>query len=162
MVKTAEKFGYDFELLNEVIRINEHQPQHFIDRIEERLGGFAGKTIGLLGLAFKPNTDDIRDAKSLIIIERLLAGGAKVRAYDPVASHHVQAEFPDVEYVKTAYEVSENADAVILVTEWNEFKNLDLERLAASAKQKIFFDGRRIYKPRMLAESGWEYFTIGS
>ncbi len=162
MVKTAEGLGYDFDLLKEVIQINDEQTINFINRIESHLSGLNGKTVGLLGLAFKPNTDDIRDAKSLIIIEEILKRGGTVRAYDPVAADNLKEVFGEVTYCSTAYDVAEGAHAVIMVTEWNEFKNLDFERLGALAKGKVLFDGRRVYNRRQVEGSGWEYHTIGS
>ncbi|MCE9558355.1 MAG: UDP-glucose 6-dehydrogenase, partial [Armatimonadetes bacterium] len=130
--------------------------------IEKRLGGFAGKHIGLLGLAFKPNTDDIRDAKSLVIIEEVLRRGGTIRAYDPVAQEHVEKLWPQIEYASNVYQVSEAADAVILVTEWNEFKQIDLGRLGETMNSKILFDGRRAYKREFVERAGFEYHTIGS
>lgn len=162
MVKTAERLGYDFGLLKEVIRINDEGTERFLERIERRLGGFAGKTVGVMGLAFKPNTDDIRDAKSLVIIRRVLDGGGTVRAYDPVASEHVRGLFPAAEFVGGAYEVSEGADALVLVTEWNEFRQLDLERLGAKMRERVLFDGRRVYRRSRAEAAGFEYHTIGS
>lgn len=161
MVATAAGLDYDFGLLREVIRINDEQTHHFLDRIENRIGGFEGNTVGLLGLAFKPNTDDIRDAKSLVIIERILKSGGRVQAYDPVASHLVEQHFPAAIYVNSAYDVSKGADVTILVTEWNEFRQIDLQRLAGTAKQTIMFDGRRVYTPDVVRAAGWEYHTIG-
>jgi UDPglucose 6-dehydrogenase len=162
LVKIAEQHSYDFRLLQEVIDINQNQVAHFMERLENRLGGLKGKTIALMGLAFKPNTDDIRDAKSLDIIEVVLKAGGLVRAFDPIATENVRAVYPQVEYVKSVYEVSEGADAVVLVTEWNEFRQLDLVRLGACMKSKVLFDGRRIYKREAAERAGFEYFTIGS
>jgi len=162
MVKVSEKFGYRFRLLEEVVEINDTQTRHFLGRMEKRLGGFAGKTIGLMGLAFKPNTDDIRDAKSLVIIEEILAKGGIVRAHDPVAVENVKQIFPQIEYVDSVYDVSDGADIVVVVTEWNEYRHLDLERLASCARQRIMFDGRRLYGRNAAERAGFEYFTIGS
>jgi UDPglucose 6-dehydrogenase len=162
LIKTAEGMGYDFRLLKDVWEINEDQTRHFLRRLECRLDGFEGRTIGLLGLAFKANTDDIRDAKSLVIIEEILAKGGRVRAYDPVAADHVRSLYPQVEYVDAAYKVSEGADALMLVTEWKEFKSLDLERLAAPMRTKILFDGRRVYGRAKVEKAGLEFYTVGS
>ena len=162
LIKIAGQLGYDFELLTATTQINETQTMHFIDRIEKRLGGFAGKHIGLLGLAFKPNTDDIRDAKSLVIIEEILKRGGTVRAYDPVAQEHVEKLWPQIAYATNVYQVSESADAVVLVTEWNEFKQIDLNRLGETMNSKILFDGRRAYKREFVERAGFEYHTIGS
>jgi UDPglucose 6-dehydrogenase len=162
LIKVAEGLGYDFQLLRTVWDINEDQTKHFIRRLEREIGGFEGKTIGLLGLAFKPNTDDIRDAKSLVMISEILARGGSVRAYDPVAAENVAAVFPQIEYVHGAYEVARGADALVLVTEWNEFKNLDWEQVAAAMRGKVVFDGRRVYKKDFVERSGLRYFTVGS
>ena len=162
MVKTAERLGYEFDLLKEVIRINDEQTDHFVDRLEKRLGGFDGKCIGLMGLAFKPNTDDIRDAKSLLIIERILASGGKVQAYDPVATENVRELYPDLTYVDSVYDVAEGTDALVLVTEWNEFRQIDLDRLSAKARGRVLFDGRRLYRRARVEAAGFEYHTIGS
>lgn len=162
LIKTAEKLGYDFDLLKACWDINETQTKHFIGRIEKRLGGFEGKTIGLLGLAFKPNTDDIRDAKSLVIIADVLSKGGKIKAYDPVAQENVQKVFPSIEYVKGAYEVAKGVDALVLVTEWNEFRNLDWEQVAAIMNEKVVFDGRRAYNRATVEKAGLEYYTVGS
>lgn len=161
MVKTAESLGYEFDLLKEVIQINDDQTIHFLNRLEHRLGTFEGKTIGLLGLAFKPNTDDIRDAKAITIIDRVTKLGGKVQVYDPVAADNVREIYPDITYCTHSYDVSKDADAIILVTEWNEFKNIDFDRLGAHAKSKILFDGRRVYTRRQVEGNGWEYYTIG-
>lgn len=162
MIATAERLGYDFQLLKAVVDINDKQVTHFLTRVGNAVGGLNGKTIGILGLAFKPNTDDIRDARSLVIIDQLLAAGAKIRAYDPICMHHVRPLKPEVTYCEHAYEVAEGADAVLLVTEWNEFKQIDFDRLGAAMKQKVIFDGRRIYSKEALQKAGFRYFTIGS
>ena len=162
LIKIAGQLGYDFQLLKAVWDINEDQTRHFVRRIEERLGGFEGKKVGILGLAFKPNTDDIRDAKSLVIIEEVLARGGSIQAYDPVAEEHVRKLYPTISYVDGAYEVAKDVDVLVLVTEWNEFRQIDLARLASTMRQKILFDGRRVYTPAAAAKAGLEYYTIGS
>lgn len=162
LIKIAEGTGYDFSLLKAADEINNDQTQHFLRRMETRLGGFNGKTVALLGLAFKPNTDDIRDAKSLEMIETLLGKGAVVKAYDPVATDNVRAVWPQVDYVEHVYDVSDGADALVLVTEWNEFKSIDLNRLGSCMKQRVLFDGRRCYTRAIAERAGFEYYTIGS
>ncbi|MCB8932016.1 MAG: UDP-glucose/GDP-mannose dehydrogenase family protein [Fimbriimonadaceae bacterium] len=162
LIKVAAQLGYDFKLLQAVWDINEDQTLHFVKRIEDRLGGFEGKRVGLLGLAFKPNTDDIRDAKSLVIIDKVLSGGGSVVAFDPVADVHVKGLFPQVEYVDNVFDVAAGVDVLVLVTEWNEFRQIDLKRLACSMRQKILFDGRRVYSPAQAEKAGLEYYTIGS
>ncbi|HVL38708.1 MAG TPA: UDP-glucose/GDP-mannose dehydrogenase family protein [Fimbriimonadaceae bacterium] len=162
MIKTADNFGYDFRLLKEVVEINDDQTLHFVRRIEKRLGGFEGKCLGLLGLAFKPNTDDIRDAKSLIIVEEVLKRGGRIKAYDPVAADNVRKLYPQIEYAEGVYEAAEGVDALVMVTEWNEFKQIDLQRVAGSMKERILFDGRRVYSKAAAEKAGLEYYTIGS
>lgn len=162
MVKVSEDLGYDFGLLKEVIQINEDQTLAFIARLEKRLGGFNGKRIALMGLAFKPNTDDIRDAKSLVIIDKVLAGGGEVIAYDPIAEANVREIYPSIEYATGVYDLGVNADAMVLVTEWNEFRQLDLERLGDKMRQRVLFDGRRVYDKAKAERAGFEYHTIGS
>lgn len=162
LVRTAEKNGYDFKLLKAVIDVNKEQPIRFMDRMREAMGGsFEGKTIGMLGLAFKPNTDDMRDAKSVEIIARLLAEGASVKAYDPISIEVCQKIFPQICYTKNAYEVAEGADALVIVTEWNEFKQLNMERIKASMEAPILFDGRNIYDPVRMRRLGFDYHCIG-
>jgi len=161
LVNVSERYGYDFKLLQEVIAINHDQAEHFMQRVETRLAGLKGKTVALMGLAFKPNTDDIRDAKSLQIIEFVLNKGGHVRAFDPIATEHVRALHPDLTYTKNVYDVAEGADVLVLVTEWSEFKQLDLDRLGRGMNSRILFDGRRLY-PRELAErAGFEYHSVG-
>lgn len=162
LIKISERYGYDFRLLREAWNINAEQTQHFMGRIESRLGSLADKNIALLGLAFKPNTDDIRFAKSLEIIEYILERGGNVTAYDPVATEHVRELFPSVTYVDSVYEVSNQADALVLVTEWNEFKQIDLDRLGGPMRQRLLFDGRRVYSKQLAERAGFEYFTVGS
>ena len=162
MVKVSEDLGYDFDLLKEVIEINEDQTKHFLRRMEKALGGFEGKRSALMGLAFKPNTDDIRDAKSLIMIDEILAKGGTIIGYDPVAEENVRELYPNIEYAPNVYELGIEADALVLVTEWNEFKQLDLERLGQPMKRKVLFDGRRVYDRSKAERAGFEYFTIGS
>ncbi|HWD38439.1 MAG TPA: UDP-glucose/GDP-mannose dehydrogenase family protein [Fimbriimonas sp.] len=162
LVATAARYDYDFRLLQEVIEINDSQTIHFLERIEKRLGTLKNKTVALMGLAFKPNTDDIRDAKSLVMLEYLLSRGARVRAHDPIAVDKVRELFPNVEYVDAIYDVAEGADVLVLVTEWNEYRQIDLQRLGACMKSKILFDGRRLYRKDLAQKAGFDYFTIGS
>ncbi len=161
LLATAKQMGYHFELLQSVWDINQQQTHRFLDRLSKELGGFKEKTIGLLGLAFKPNTDDIRDAKSLTIIDRIFKEGGSIRAYDPAASQHVLKLYSQLDIKTSPYAVAEGADALILVTEWNEFKQMDLARLAKVMKNPLLFDGRRVYDPELAQRAGFRYFTIG-
>lgn len=162
MVKVSEDLGYDFDLLKEVIVINDDQTKHFLRRMEKSIGGFEGKRIALMGLAFKPNTDDIRDAKSLIMIDEITAKGGTVVGYDPVAEENIRELYPNLEFAASVYDLGIGADALVLVTEWNEFRQLDLERLGQPMKRKVLFDGRRVYDRSKAERAGFEYYTIGS
>jgi len=162
LARTAEKVGYDFKLLKAVMEVNKEQPVRFLDRLKTAMSGsFEGKIVGVLGLAFKPNTDDMRDAKSLEIIANLLAGGASVKAYDPIAIENTRRIFPQVCYMHNAYQAAEGADALVIVTEWNEFKLLNMERIKASMNVPLIFDGRNIYDPAKLRRLGFEYHCVG-
>lgn len=162
LLRTAEKNGYDFKVLKAVMDVNKEQPQRFVERMKQALGGtFEGKTAGVLGLAFKPNTDDMRDAKSLEIIAELLEGGATIRAYDPISMDNAKRIFPQIFYANNAYEAAEGTDILIIVTEWNEFKLLNMERVKEMMQNPLVFDGRNIYDPMRLRRMGFEYHCIG-
>jgi len=161
LVTTADKLGYNFQLLKSVIDINTDQPQRFVQKIASALGTLQDKTIAVLGLAFKPNTDDLRDAKSLEIIANLLAAGATVKTYDPIAMANTRRIFPQINYCENAYQTAEGADALVVVTEWNEFKFLDLVRVKETMAQPIIFDGRNIYDPERMRRLGFDYYCVG-
>lgn len=149
-------------LLHAVMDINRDQRYAPLRKVEAFLGrDLREKTIGVLGLAFKPNTDDMRDAPSIDVVRNLQRRGARVRAYDPVAMERAAEILPDVEMCQSAYEVADGADALILVTEWNEFKNLDLARVRQSMAQPVLIDGRNIWDPAKAREAGFEYAGIG-
>ena len=143
------------------MEVNNSRRNQVVERLDEMLGGLKGRTIGLLGLAFKANTDDMREAPSIDIAEALLAAGSKVRAYDPVAMDVAQPLLPKVQMVDDAYAVAKEADALVVITEWNEFKNLDLERVRDSMKQPVLLDGRNIYQPELMRGMGYTYHGIG-
>jgi UDPglucose 6-dehydrogenase len=124
-------------------------------------GSLKGKIIGLLGLAFKPNTDDMRDAPSIDIACELNESGAKVRAYDPVAMEVARPLLPAVEFFDDPYKMAKGCDALIVVTEWNEFKQLDLEKVKGLLKSAVIFDGRNIYEPKVMKDMGFTYRAIG-
>lgn len=161
LLTTAQKLGYDFTLLASVIEINAAQPKRFVDRMRRVLGGLEDRKIAVLGLAFKPNTDDLRDAKSLEIIAALLADKAEVRAYDPIAMPNTRKVFPQIAYAENPYDAVAGADAVVIVTEWNEFKFLDLARVKETMAQPIIFDGRNIYDPERMRRLGFDYYCVG-
>jgi UDPglucose 6-dehydrogenase len=157
----AERFDYHPELLHAVMDINRDQRMLVIDKLRDCLEALPGRVIGLLGLAFKPNTDDLREAPSLDIAKVLLAAGSQVRAYDPAAMEGCRVLLPEIEYMEDAYEVASEADALVLVTEWKEFRDLDLVRVKRSMKQPVVIDGRNIYDPAVMRGHGFTYRGIG-
>jgi UDPglucose 6-dehydrogenase len=157
----AERFDYHPELLHAVMDINRDQRMLVIDKLRDCLEELPGRVIGLLGLAFKPNTDDLREAPSIDIAKVLLAAGAKVRAYDPAAMERSRSILPDIEYMEDAYEVAAGADALVVVTEWNEFRDLDLGRVKQSMRMPVVIDGRNIYDPPVMRRLGFTYRGIG-
>ena len=157
----AEEKGVDPRILNTVTHTNYERRQLTVKLVEEMLGGLQGKTVGLLGLAFKPNTDDMREAPSIDIAHSLTAAGAMVRAYDPVAVENARVLLPAVEMFDDPYEMAGDCDALMVITEWNEFKQLDLEQIRAVMKTPILFDGRNIYNPAELRALGFTYRGIG-
>ena len=162
LVHTASTLGYDFALLRSVVDVNRDRAGHFVDLLVKALGPLDGRVIAVLGLAFKPNTDDLREAKSVEVVERLLDLGATVRAYDPVAMNHARKTLPaSVVYCESPYEAAGGADAVALVTEWNEFKFLNLERLRGVMRRPVVFDGRNLWEPERMRRLGFEYYSIG-
>lgn len=161
LLHTAQRHGYDFPLMAATIATNEEQPKRFIGRIESTLGGFQGKKVAVLGLAFKANTDDMRDAKSLDVIQALLSGGASVTAYDPIAMENTKRIFPQIGYAKNAFDAAQDADAVVVVTEWNEFKQINLEKLRETMKGTHVFDGRNLYDPAKMKRLGFKYVCVG-
>src|SRR2546427_7513090 len=162
LVHTASTLGYDFALLRSVVDVNRDRAGHFVDLLVKALGPLDGRVIAVLGLAFKPNTDDLREAKSVEVVERLLDLGATVRAYDPVAMNHARKTLPaSVIYCESPYEAAGGADAVALVTEWNEFKFLNLERLRGVMRRPVVFDGRNVWEPERIRRLGFEYHSIG-
>jgi UDPglucose 6-dehydrogenase len=157
----AATHGSHPQMLRAVMEINNDQRKRVIQKLREILGNFRGKTVGLLGLSFKPNTDDMRDAPSIEIIHMLQHEGAQVRAYDPVAMENARGILDNVAYCDTPYAAAEGADALLLVTEWNEFKHLDMERIIQSMRQPVLFDGRNIYEPEKMRALGFTYRAIG-
>jgi len=161
LIYTASQHGEDMKILKAVVDTNESRIPRFIGRIEKALGGLQGKTIGILGLAFKPNTDDIRFAKSLEIIQYLLENGAVVKAYDPIAMDNTKEVCPDVEYCDSSMATAKDCDAIVIVTEWNEFKLLNFQKLKSIMKRPVIFDGRNMYDPERMKSVGFEYYSIG-
>ncbi len=163
LVALSADCGYDFSLLKEVSNINKSMREHFVTKIVKHFDGkLKAKKIAVLGLAFKPDTDDLRDAPSLEIIASLVLKGADVRVFDPIALENAkQVLGTSVTYAKDAYDAAEGAEAVVIVTEWNEFRQLDLVRLAKGMKDLVLFDGRNIYEPIRVRELGFMYYGVG-
>jgi UDPglucose 6-dehydrogenase len=161
LAAVAESFAYHPELLNAVMDINQDQRMLVIDKLRECLDELPGRVIGLLGLAFKPNTDDMREAPSVDIAKVLVAAGAEVRAYDPAATERARILLPDVELLEDAYAVATGADALVLVTEWNEFRQLDMARIKHLMRKPVIVDGRNIYDPQAMRSLGFTYRGIG-
>jgi UDPglucose 6-dehydrogenase len=159
----AKEMGLNPRILKDVMDVNFERRGTAVRHVTTMVGGdLKGKTIGLFGLAFKPNTDDMRYAASIDIAEALVEAGAKVRAYDPVAMDVARPLLPAaVEMFKEPYELAKGCDAVMVITEWNEFKQLDLEKLKGLLKSPVVYDGRNIYDPSVMKEMGFTYRSIG-
>ncbi len=164
LIATARTHGLDFTLLSAVDAVNDRQKRLLAQKAKTHFGqgGLRGKKFGVWGLAFKPKTDDLRQAPALALIEELLAEGGTVTAHDPVANEHARRHFGDrVQFVQNPYAAAEAADALFLVTEWNEFRQPDFARIKASMKEPVLFDGRNIWNPKKLRELGFTYYGIG-
>jgi UDPglucose 6-dehydrogenase len=152
---------YALEIVEAAIRANSKQQARMVDKILRLLGPVNGKVLAFLGLAFKPNTDDIRDSVPVGMIRSLLKEGAGIRAYDPAAMESARKAVPEPMYCSDAYEAIDGADALILATEWNQFRNLDMERIKARLKSPVFIDLRNVYEPRRMRELGFRYVGVG-
>ena len=158
---TADK-GYDFKILRAVEEVNDRQKLRLVDKIEQHFGDLSGRTIAVWGLAFKPRTDDMREAPAIPIIERLLERGAKVRAYDPAAAPVARRIFDGrIALCERSYEALAGADALAIITEWNEFREPDFAKMRSVMKAPVVFDGRNIYSPEHMRALGFTYFSIG-
>jgi UDPglucose 6-dehydrogenase len=157
----AHRFGSRFEIIEGTIAANEKTKARMIEKIEGVGGPLAGKTVGVLGLSFKPETDDLRESASLRIIADLQERGARVRAFDPAAGENARKVLRDVEFAKDAYECARGCDILVLATEWNEFRALDFRALEKSMKSKIFVDLRNVYEPEEMRRLGWKYSGVG-
>jgi len=160
-IRISSKLGYNFGLLEEVEKINEDQKRILVSKIENSLWIVKGKTIGVLGIAFKPNTDDIRFAPSLDIIEALLKGGAKIRAFDPQAMSKAKKVIKGIKFCKDPYEAAKGSDCLVIVTEWNEFRDLNLKKIKKLLRQPLIVDGRNIYDPAAMKKLGFKYVCMG-
>jgi UDPglucose 6-dehydrogenase len=161
-VRVGQDAGCDFTLLREVERINQSRIDLFVKKIKDELWVVRGKRIGVWGLAFKPRTDDVRSSPSLAVIRRLLAEGALVRAHDPQAMEKARAEVPEIEYCADAYAAAEGAEAVLVLTEWEEFLRLDWGKVRQIMARPLILDGRNMFSRATMAGHGFEYVDIGS
>jgi UDPglucose 6-dehydrogenase len=162
LLQTAQEAGIDQRIVRTVVEVNDHRKATMASRIVDALGGdVSGKRIGVLGLAFKPNTDDMRDAPSIPLVNSLIEQGAKVVAFDPAAMDHALPLFPGLEAAKDAYGVSDGADALVIVTEWDEFRALDLDKLAKRMRGRALVDLRNVYDPDEAERAGLDYSGVG-
>src|SRR4051812_32668050 len=162
MLKSAADKGYDFKILRAVEEVNDRQKERLVDKMEQHFKNLSGKTIALWGLAFKPRTDDMREAPAISIIERLLAAGAKVQAFDPEAMKVAKGLFGTrITLVEKEYDALKGADALAIVTEWNEFREPDFAKVRKLLKSPVIFDGRNLYSPELMRQQGFTYYAIG-
>jgi UDPglucose 6-dehydrogenase len=162
LLATGRRHGVDLDLLRAVEKTNERQRRQLLVRAQRHFGDLAGRTFGVWGLAFKPRTDDMREAPSLEVIEGLIGKGVRVQVYDPVATDRARRRLGDrVAYAPGPYEAIEGADALFVVTEWSEFRNPDFERMKATMRDPVVFDGRNVFEPEEMRRLGFRYFGIG-
>jgi UDPglucose 6-dehydrogenase len=158
----ARECGYDFRLLDEVMRINEDQRQRFLRKVQSALWTLRGKNLGVLGLAFKGGTDDIRESPALFLVQSLVQQGSRITAYDPAGMERSREVLTSgVTFANSAYEAAHGADALLILTEWEEFANLDLNRLRQELRYPIVIDGRNLYDPEIMAAEGFTYYSVG-
>ncbi len=160
-IHIAQKLGYDFELLKIVKKINEQQKEFMLKKIRDSLWILKDKTIGVLGLTFKPNTDDLRNAVSIDIIKGLRKEGAKIKVYDPAGTSKAKKILGEVKFCLNAYQAAKNSDCLLIITEWDEFKELDLSRIKKLLRQPLIIDGRNIYEPQEMKKLGFRYIGVG-
>jgi UDPglucose 6-dehydrogenase len=162
LVYSAKEVKYEFQILNAVTEVNEKQKSHLVTKIRRYFGDLKGKHFAIWGLAFKPNTDDIREAPALEIMNTLLAEGATVSAFDPEAMNNVKNIMGDrISFADTQYDCLENADALIIATEWNEFRTPDFEKMTGLLKDAVIFDGRNLFDVESMEKKGFHYESIG-
>jgi UDPglucose 6-dehydrogenase len=158
----ARRYGYEFEIIEAVLRVNDNIKQRMVRKVMTALrGSVKGKTIAVLGLAFKPETDDMRDSPTIPLIAGLQKEGASIRAYDPQAMNNAARFFSDVTFCRDAYETADGADALVIATEWNEFRSLKLERIRTLLKQPVIIDLRNVYDPERMKSEGFTYVSVG-
>lgn len=161
LIQTGERHGHPMLIASAASRVNENQRGRMIDKIREALGGLKGKTLAMLGLSFKPNTNDLREAPALAIARVLLAEGAGIRAYDPEALTEACQFMPELQPCRDTYHAAEGADALVIMTEWNVFRNLDFEKLKAVMRVPVLLDLRNVYDPERVAAAGFRHVSVG-
>ena len=161
VAQIAQDCGHEFRIIEAVLTVNDATKARMVGKIHDAFGGLAGKTVALLGLAFKPNTDDMRESPAIPIAQGLLAGGARVRAYDPAAMEAARADLPEVEMVEGVDEAVEGADGIVIATEWNQFRSLEWARIRSMLTAPIVVDLRNLYDPKKMAAAGFHYVSIG-
>jgi len=161
LLQIGKENNVNLGIISAAVDANKFQKEKAADTIVSTLGKLKGKTVCMLGLSFKPNTNDLRDAPALFIIDKLLKRGAMIKAYDPIAMQDARKIYSRITYCKDAYEAIKGADAVVIATEWNQFRNLDLNKIKKTAKGKFFFDLRNIYEPERLIKMGFSYYSVG-
>ena len=160
-IHIAGRLGSEFDLLKAVERINEQARHHIVEKVEKAVWTLTGKTVAVLGLAFKPDTDDLRSAPAMEVIATLQKEGARIRVYDPVAMPKARESLKGVRFCRDAYDAARGSDCVVVMTEWNEFKEIDLERLKKVMRAPVLVDGRNIYEPGRMRELGFRYYGVG-
>jgi UDPglucose 6-dehydrogenase len=161
LADTARRAGYDFQIIESVMKVNDAIKSRMVDKVDAAMGGVAGRTVAVLGLAFKPETDDMRESPSIPLIEGLQKRGATIRAYDPEAMSNAAQMFAGVAFCEDAYQTCQGADAVVIVTEWNEFRALNMQKIRAAMKSPVMVDLRNVYDHKRMKTAGFEYTSIG-
>ncbi len=161
ITQLAREQGLRFQIMEAVLEVNQSTKRRAVEKIVEAIGGGAGKVVGILGLSFKPETDDVRESPAIEIIDALREAGATVRAYDPAAMDECRSRWDDVHFTEDAYQAADGADALVIVTEWNQFRALDLDRLRRLLARPLIVDLRNIYEPGKMAAAGFDYVSVG-
>jgi UDPglucose 6-dehydrogenase len=161
LIQTGERHGQSMQIASAASKVNEEQRKRMVTKIREALGGLTGKTVALLGLSFKPNTNDLREAPALAIAQELLAEGAAIRAYDPEALEEACRALPGMQACRDVYHAAEGADVLIIMTEWNVFRNLEFEKLKAVMRSPVLIDLRNVYDSARVAAAGFKHISVG-
>jgi UDPglucose 6-dehydrogenase len=163
LAKMGENYGSRMRIVESVVEVNKIQKELLVRKIEASLDGLKNRCIGVLGLSFKPNTDDIRESPAILICQKLIESHAQVQAYDPISMPNAQRVLNEnrISYCTSAYEAAANSDALLVATEWNEFRNIDLEKIKSLMRRPIVFDARNIFEPEKMESLGFKYFGTG-